>query len=67
MPCGRVTVEALQLDRAGVVNLRRFLTNAGLIRYWGKLRTACTTRSPRFGPQLKQPQPVLELLAATDS
>ncbi|MDZ8226656.1 HNH endonuclease signature motif containing protein [Nostoc sp. ChiVER01] len=29
-PCGRATVEALQLNRVGVVNLRRLLTSAGL-------------------------------------
>lgn len=29
-PCGRATVEALRLNRAGVVNLRRLLTSAGL-------------------------------------
>ncbi|MEC4814365.1 MAG: hypothetical protein SAK29_13975 [Scytonema sp. PMC 1069.18] len=28
--CGRATVEALQLNRIGVVNLRRLLTSAGL-------------------------------------
>lgn len=29
-PCGRATVEALRLNRAGVVNLRRLLSMAGL-------------------------------------
>ncbi|MEH1865930.1 MAG: hypothetical protein V7K69_13125 [Nostoc sp.] len=29
-PCGRATVSALQLNRVGVVNLRRLLTSAGL-------------------------------------
>ena len=29
-PCGRATVEALRLNRAGVVNLRRLLFTAGL-------------------------------------
>ena len=29
-PCGQVTVEALQLNRVGVVNLRRLLNSAGL-------------------------------------
>lgn len=29
-PCGRATVEALLLNRTGVVNLRRLLTSAGL-------------------------------------
>ncbi len=29
-PCGRATVEALHLNRAGVVNLRRLLFMAGV-------------------------------------
>jgi hypothetical protein len=29
-PCGRATVEALRLNRLGVVNLRRLLRNANL-------------------------------------
>lgn len=29
-PCGRVTIEALHLNRSGVVNLRRLLVAAGL-------------------------------------
>lgn len=29
-PCGRATIEALQLNRGGVVNLRRLLTSAKL-------------------------------------
>lgn len=29
-PCGRATVEALRLNRSGVVNLRRLLRNANL-------------------------------------
>lgn len=29
-PCGRVTVDALSLNRTGVVNLRRSLTAVGL-------------------------------------
>lgn len=29
-PCGRATIEALSLNRPGVINLRRLLVSAGL-------------------------------------